>query len=194
MMSCAPSPAAARMNLVALSTFGAISAAEFICTQAALKILLMPTSNVLAGGSGSRLFGGWLLQQWRQLARAVQSIQLIASADMLPVDENLGNRGATAGPLAHLGPQLAVGHDVDLLVGHTPLFQQLLGTPAIRTQHGGVDFNAGHASVRSLCDCRASGISWAVASGQYFWRSTANLQVGCWQDFLGTSWGRPRWV
>ena len=71
-------------------------------------------------------------------------MELVAAADMNPVDEDLRNAGASAGTRAHLRPTLRAQHDVDFVVRDRLAVEQLLCPITEAAKHVGIDLDTCH--------------------------------------------------
>src|SRR5260221_12979905 len=85
-----------------------------------------------------------LCKEGGQLPLSIQGIEIITTANMLAIDENLRHRGPPTSPLTHEGAQFAVSHDVDFSVIDTLVIQQPFGAMTIRAKHRRVDLNLSH--------------------------------------------------
>src|SRR5262245_61072327 len=70
-------------------------------------------------------------EQSVELAGSVEGAQVVITADMAPVNENLWNRAAAAAALEHLVAAPGLEHDVDLGEFDAFLFQQALRRAAV---------------------------------------------------------------
>src|SRR6185436_8792731 len=82
-------------------------------------------------------------QQWVELALALQGMEIVAAADVALADPDLRHGAAAAGLLRHLGAQLGLQVDADLLDLRAFRQQQALGRLAERARRGGVHQHTG---------------------------------------------------
>jgi hypothetical protein len=90
-----------------------------------------------------------LLQQLRQFAAAVGCHQIVETAHMLVVDEDLRHRAAAAAARQH---RIALGRiGIDAHFGPLqPLgLEQVLGRHAVRANGGGIDLDLGMTALRT---------------------------------------------
>src|ERR1700690_2154155 len=86
---------------------------------------------------------GFSFEAPREIAAAVERVELIAAADRFALDENLRD-GAALRRLDEPLAFLVVVRHVDLLVRDPPLFQQRLRTIAVGTVARRVNLNVAH--------------------------------------------------
>src|ERR1700735_1147139 len=89
-MNSAPASRARRISVETASILGSTSGPAETWMQATV------TRSAIIGSFRRPVSGGELTVQ---LPGLVQRVGLVAPADMLPIDENLRHRGASAGPL-----------------------------------------------------------------------------------------------
>src|SRR4051794_5198179 len=90
------------------------------------------------------------LQQGLELAPFVKSIEVVAAAYMLSVDEDLRHGGAPMGPLDHFRPGIGLLFDIDLGEGGAFPVEKLLRGRAIGAPALGIDRDGRHACLRML--------------------------------------------
>lgn len=79
-----------------------------------------------------------------QFPGPLQISQIIRTADMLAIDEDLRNSRAAIGALNHFLTLWATHADFIFFISHTLFVEQRFRARAIRTSELGVDFNLGH--------------------------------------------------
>src|SRR5580704_1077457 len=82
-------------------------------------------------------------QQWIELARFVERIEIVAAADVGGADENLRVCAAAASALDHLFADVPAVH-IDLVEAYTFAGEQVLGVGAIGAVLDGIDVDRGH--------------------------------------------------
>src|SRR5262245_17679476 len=94
-------------------------------------------------------------EQSVELAGSVEGAQVVITADVAPVNENLWNRAAAAAALDHLVAALGLEHDVDLGELGAFLRQQALRGAAIAAKRLRIHDHArvGHA-ISPAANCR----------------------------------------
>src|SRR5690349_8446724 len=90
-------------------------------------------------------------EQAVELAGSVESAQVVITADVAPVNENLRNGAAAAAALDHLVAAPRLEHDVDLGVFDAFFLQQPLSRGAVAAERLGIDDDAriGHGYLTS---------------------------------------------
>jgi hypothetical protein len=84
-----------------------------------------------------------LHEEWIELALAIERIEVVAAADMLLVDEDLGDGAATVGAIGHLGSGVVVAVYFVFSEGNAFPFEQHFGANAVGAGLPGVDFDVG---------------------------------------------------